>query len=119
MQKLELLKGTKEELEDYFYKEIGVKEKSDDAEFIVGLAKNSVAYSELSETNTIKKQIEDIESYQKPIGMVAYLKAIRTGEILENNAPTIHLTIESKFIYVINQEIREKIQKELFNIDKE
>lgn len=105
--KKELLKGTKEELEDYFYNEVGVikcleKYSEENSERRM----ENVYFVEATEKFSISNQLNEI--YDKGVGIVSYLKCVYNEQQTVKNFsfknPSKIYTVysENKFVFVRN-----------------
>jgi len=91
LEKKELIRGTKQELLDYFFNDLKiVKYENRLQDLIAGI--QVAEHAELTE-NSIKNNIERISKCDPPIGIVPYLYTIQKGH-------ESYIKIETKFIYI-------------------
>jgi hypothetical protein len=94
----ELLRGTLKDLEDYFYNTIGIIKKVD----IDIPIKDCLM--EISNEQTIHKQLKNISLKDKPISPVAYLD-FKFNE--KNKHPTATIKVESIWVYIVDEKEEE------------
>jgi hypothetical protein len=104
IEKKELLRGTLKEFQEYFSKINFVKKEDIDKKLY-----DQVYYTELSKDLSIENQLKKINNSNKKIGMIAYLKIDPVTEVHSN--PEVHMTIESNFIFIVDEEKQKEINK--------
>lgn len=99
VEKKELIRGSIEELEDYFYNELGVVKYSEDHiknEF------KDIENMEMGVNNSIQKQLLELSLLSKSIGIICYLNSIKEKD-------NVIVRIKSDFVFIVD-----KNQEELF-----
>jgi hypothetical protein len=95
MRKDEILIGTREDFENYFYEFIGVIKKNEEDENISQI-EHGEYYIELSEVHSIKNQLDRIEQRDPKFGMLTFLKYEHNKEMI--------VTTKSYFIWLQEEE---------------
>jgi hypothetical protein len=97
IEKCELIKGTKEELLEYF------SFVKDEKSFNVG------AYFSSSKKMTIKKQLNYLIKNKKFLSCIFYMTII-SNEI-KNNVPDVAMTLKHEYIYIVDRKALKMMDK--------
>ena len=99
VEKKELLRGTIEELADYFHNELSVVKYSED--FFKNIQKD-IKNIEASANLSIQKQLLDISLSPKSFGMVCYLN------VKESENDEIKMEFKADFVFIVDKNQEEK-----------
>ena len=113
--KKELLRGTLKELEDYFYKDLGLVSRNK-----MDYTNKRIQNYELDDFRNAKDQLKCISEDEKRLGTVAYM----TSEFIDNCGntpfssngleevhPVIKLGIELVYVFIVDEDLEEKIKE--------
>ena len=103
-EKRELLRGTKKELENYFFNEVGIikglKNHENNIDYIEKNPDKNIYYFQLP--SSIDEQLTKLGSGNK-IGLIAYLKY----ELPKEPSIKINVHLISEFVFIVDEKIQE------------